>query len=482
MNLLMENGKTHIDDMFSKKLVNHEETPPPELWDHIAHGLDQRKKRNLLPFILAAASVSVVLALSFSIYFFKDNASQNNIADEDQSTSFLEMKDIAVTSDDETSEGLRESDIPSDMSPTGGQQSVIAGADQNVPDHETLNKQYSPGKDDKIASVKSDSVYDKDLMAMNDDKQKSISPLARIFPKYVMRNSLHEIESILSGKQEEENNIKQYPDAVDDYIEGINDQKSSKWLVGGNVSPLYSYRRIASNEMDMASVNVFEESEEPIIAYSGGINVSYELMDRLTIQTGFYYTKMGQSVDEIYQREIFSEYKFKDQALNYFAINSSQGEFSSDWSNASNRGEESLDQSIILNNIPIGGNQQYVLVNGELTQSFEYLEIPFKFKYRVIDRRTGINIIAGVSTNFLVGNKAILELEGVKENIGYTSGIRSINYSSSIGVGFNHELFDNVLFNLEPFFKYYINSINDPSLIDSHPYALGIYTGILYRF
>jgi hypothetical protein len=100
----------------------------------------------------------------------------------------------------------------------------------------------------------------------------------------------------------------------------------------------------------------------------------------------------------------------------------------------------------------------------------------------VIDRKIGFNFLGGLSTNLLVGSNAYYNENGNKVKIGETTDIKPFNYSSILGVGIFYTISKRLNINLEPTFRYYLNSINENSLIKSHPYSMGVFTGLSYYF
>ncbi|MFO7657077.1 MAG: hypothetical protein R6W78_08420, partial [Bacteroidales bacterium] len=62
------------------------------------------------------------------------------------------------------------------------------------------------------------------------------------------------------------------------------------------------------------------------------------------------------------------------------------------------------------------------------------------------------------------------------------SDLVQINYAGSVGMGFEYPLIKNIILTIEPKFKYYLNPIDKDPLSDIHPYAIGLFTGVNYRF
>jgi hypothetical protein len=121
---------------------------------------------------------------------------------------------------------------------------------------------------------------------------------------------------------------------------------------------------------------------------------------------------------------------------------------------------------------------------GKIEQYFQYLELPFLLRYKIIDRKLGVNLLGGVSTNILVGNRVSLTSGNKTSNIGTSQDIRNFNYMGNMGLGFDYNISRNLLFTVEPQFKYFLNSINQSSskLIANRPYMLGMFTGIKFMW
>jgi len=115
-------------------------------------------------------------------------------------------------------------------------------------------------------------------------------------------------------------------------------------------------------------------------------------------------------------------------------------------------------------------------------QYFEFVEIPMVFKYSVIDRKLNVSLNGGLWTQILVGNTAITTGDNdfyAKEE---TKDINTLNYSGSLGIGFNYPVTSNLLISLDPIFKYYLSPINSNPETEVHPYTFGIMTGINFNF
>ncbi len=65
-------------------------------------------------------------------------------------------------------------------------------------------------------------------------------------------------------------------------------------MLGSEVAPLYSYRKIESDYLSKSAVQDMNKSEQGLIAYAGGLRVGYSAGRRLSVQSGLYYSRYGQ--------------------------------------------------------------------------------------------------------------------------------------------------------------------------------------------
>ena len=98
-----------------------------------------------------------------------------------------------------------------------------------------------------------------------------------------------------------------------------------------------------------------------------------------------------------------------------------------------------------------------------------------------MSKKLGINVIGGFSTLFLNSNKIYSTLNGEKSLLGEAKNINDTGYSANFGLGLNYNVSDKIKFNLEPTFKYQINTFRDTSG-DFKPFFIGFYTGFSYKF
>lgn len=254
----------------------------------------------------------------------------------------------------------------------------------------------------------------------------------------------------------------------------------TKWAVGAALSPIYSFRDAEKQLMSATG-----DHESGIISFAGGIRVSYRPLSRLALETGVLFSKMGIAVSapgiQMFKKSFdFAPLREETYSSNILAVSNSVGNIVS----------ESGD--IYVNNYKV--NEFYamnaatdnaletVYANEGIRQNLDYLEVPFNMRYSVIDGDLEVQLVGGMSTNFLVNSSVTMPTSEGPVEIGYLTNIRTVNYSGNAGVGVIYHLLDRLSLSLEPRFRYFINSINDQTLPSTRPYTFGVYTGLNYRF
>src|SRR5690606_25634322 len=117
---------------------------------------------------------------------------------------------------------------------------------------------------------------------------------------------------------------------------------------------------------------------------------------------------------------------------------------------------------------------------GELNQHMAFIEIPLEMEYALINKKMGLNVIAGASTLFLNGNMVSLNSPESSGKIGESNNLNELSFSTNIGIGIDYNISPGLQLNLEPIFKYQLNTFNFSSNIQ--PYNFGIYSGLRYTF
>jgi hypothetical protein len=220
-----------------------------------------------------------------------------------------------------------------------------------------------------------------------------------------------------------------------------------------------------------------------VFSYSGGFAVSYKINKRLSVQTGVYYASHGQRIDGISAFGGFGKY-FDTKGSSNFEVMTSSGTVHT------NNPDVFLVDNALGNRIitaytndvfdPNKANLSYI--GGAIIQNFNYLQMPVMLRYKIIDKNLDVNLIGGISSDFLLNNNVFARTAGGKYDLGKTEGMNSLAFSSSLGMGMEYSLSKKISLNLEPTFRYFLNPTKIVSVSGMHPYSFGIFSGISYRF
>ena len=121
-------------------------------------------------------------------------------------------------------------------------------------------------------------------------------------------------------------------------------------------------------------------------------------------------------------------------------------------------------------------------VDGQLNQSFEYVEIPLEMKYNVFESKIGLNVVGGFSTFILTNNEvSFINPENVSTILGESNNINSLNFSGNLGFDIDYKVTKDWFLNVSPMVKYQFNTFSNTSG-SFQPFYFGVYSGVNYRF
>lgn len=478
----------NIDRFFKQKLENYEEIPVSAVWDKISEKLGHNKKRKLVFYMSRiAAGITLVVALGLTYHFLNKDTS-GVLADSTEHPG-EQAKEKAVTSPGKLAE-LETREIPDrkDLEEVEISKAV------------DIDKSAEPLAAEQYEITSQEKSYDQSLT------ERIIAEQSTETDNYKSRNILSRIKAIIVNKIENtyaedtriaERTVKKLAEEYLRYTEYIteeeisyDDEKSgeSKWTIGGQLAPLYSYRNVSSDYLDSYVKDQINSKESGIITYAVGLNVAMSPGKRLSIRSGIYYSKYGQQTDAV---NVFTSDapqlgwdNAPEESTTNVLISQSIGTVSNNdndllkfiqANNADAKNQEELRYFSAQNTTDI----EY---DASATQYFEYLEIPLIIKYKIIDRKIDLNVLSGISTHFLIGNTIYLDYDNMSDRFPENVNVNNMNYSGSVGIGIEYPILSKLMLNVEPRFKYYLNPIVKNPSYNIHPYSLGIFTGISYVF
>jgi hypothetical protein len=447
----MNEKGANIDLLFRNGLKDFEVLPPPGVWDGV-HSVIKSKSQSYL-FLKVAAAVTVLLTLSFFTYRWASEISDGNTGSE-IALSIPASKPLIARAFAEPQL------VPeTNLSPV-----------DNSSGSETVTE--DPGMVSQAGEMTAsiDPVYNfQEIKSLSVSGNLSLTGTeipGRLFGK------------ILNPSQGSSEKIK-YPD-IQYYPDDISTKLKNRWSIAAMASPTY-FSSFTSGGDGFAKQ--MTESEQPLVSYSGGLALSYKISKRFTIQSGLYYSSLGQKLDGINSFDGFQSYSNTKGSHNFEVLTTAGTIYTSNPNVfLSGNGADSRILTAYTNNVFDPGKASLQPVNNSLDQNLSFLELPVVLRYKLVDKTIGINLIGGLSYNLLVHNSVYTTLDGNKYPIGDTKGINPLTLSSSLGMGMEYNFSDKLSLNLEPTFRYYLNpfSVNTGSSI--HPYSFGIFSGVSYKF
>lgn len=461
------------------RLGNYRVEPPDKVWDSISSRLGRRDRRTWIIIGLSAAA-TIALAVTLGINFFSSELPDGKAIPEN----------MIVESGSSGREGKLEEkvlrtmeDILEDDNEERESIVVESGPETTLKDQGTLNgKVNEPLASQKIereealqlaSDEKVNGQLNVDEEVMEEDEFKG--KVSEAEPANRKENVLTDKMDTEAGPEPGQEDSSEQGNEFDASLD-----RDKKWLLGASLSPLYSFRDAESMALNGAAGH-----ESGILSYAGGIRVGYRAGKRLAIESGLFYTKMGVSIGapgiQLFDQSFdFTPLGEKANRSNVKAISNSVGNI------VSNSGD------IYVNNYKLNGaseeNTIDILSASEVNadqgirQHLNYLEVPLNMRYTIIDKSIELQLVGGMSTNVLVNNYVTMETSEGVEDIGYLTNIRNINYSGNAGLGIVYHFRDHFSLMMEPRFRYFLHSVNDPSLPSTRPYAFGVYTGLNYLF
>jgi hypothetical protein len=431
----MDNGWGNIDLLFRNGLKDYEVLPPPEVWNKIRPSIKSKSKALIL--LRVAAVFAGITAISFLTYQLTREVPPGipgsftafDIEASTPSKPFL--KYAAALAKKETHDILPVKSLPEETVEVTG-----------------------PAMNDQVISPE---------ITKENIKTSASSSLYR--------------KPVLPGLRLSEKKSFEIP-ATQQYIPFIDPVKNvERWSIAAMASPTY-YSQFSSNGSKQLS-----SSEQPLVSYSGGLAVSYKINKRFSVQTGLYYSSLGQRVDGVSSFSGFRPFSNTKGDHNFEVLTTSGSVYTTNGDIfLAGTGPDEKIRTAYTNDVFDPKKASLSYLSNSLIQNFSYLELPVVLKYKLIDRTIDFNLIGGLSYSLLVNNSAYAKVDGNKYSVGDTKGLNPLTLSSSLGMGMEYNVSKKISLSFEPTFKYYLNPFNTVSGTNGHPYFFGVYSGFSYRF
>ncbi len=494
----MSGRKNIIDKAFGKKLKHYQDFPPEDVWAGIEDHLRSRRRKKRMAWMSGVAAVLIVMAgTGITLRLIRQQSAQETVvlpAEEGSPEKKVSDDDItpAPSAKKKTTEPVRQSrseealavretvsrrtsvtpEMAGEQEPAVPRESAGREKERYMAGLTEREREHGEGIPARVNRLEIGEIpYQGDQRQRGDQRQpeERRPRVGQWQPEMAVRAGQQEAPGIHTGEKE--------------LVPDKQKRKGRSWSVGTQFSPVYSYRLLAASSGAVSNAR-YNEAEQGTVGYAGGFNVGWNPAGRLSLATGFYLAGTGiRAEGYLYPEQATVTYGNLSSASNVYAFDNSIGNVEVP-GEGTVQGLAEAERNWAGNTVPDGGTETNTMSPQEagLLQQFRFLEIPLMVRYKLIDRRMDFHVLGGVSTNLLVDNDNYVETDDGRERLGETTGLNKLNLGGTMGIGMEYAISDQFLINLEPRFNYYLNSINAVNGLKPHPYHIGVYTGMFYRF
>lgn len=474
----MLNENKNIDQLFQKKLGEYEKTPPMFVWTNIQGKLNAHRMERRI-FLLKTVGIAAAVILAFLSGWWMTNPSdkgaipQNNIAvqkninhnAEPSTKENIETAEILSVNTDQVASNSSRSSHKVNRTTSSSLSSLATFAANtsfiNNVDNTTISKSgelelFSTEKEfldelhqnfkmvkkltDWISAVKKDSL----TIPKSDSKAMITDPFKQESVKIALNNPIR--------------------------------NNTGRWSLKAEFAPVFNSQaqnnRQKSDLVYNGSQNYKPQETNTENTFSGGMVAGYKVSKRLIIKSGFVYNSIRQTTRNVDFMGVNPLYNVPGSST---LASTPAGQVSLN-KMVNTRVETALNSDYQLNNAT-----KYSVEN-ELKQDIEFIEIPVQATYKLIDKKLNVGLTGGISTNILVGNKAILLENGERINNGETTNMRNVVYSGAVGLEIGYEITNRITLTVEPRLKHFISSLSTSKSVNYKPSQVGIVTGLTYSF
>ncbi|SDK76479.1 hypothetical protein SAMN04488034_101387 [Salinimicrobium catena] len=421
--------RKYIDRLYQEKFKDFEATPNEAVWRSISAKLQEREQKRVFitPFWSRMAGIAAVLAIIFLIgdWIFPAQTGAS-IANEDLEEELLNRENNLA--------GNRLMINPDEM-PTNG-----PVFDEPVKDQPFKR----PSENAELIPIKPP----KSREAITSEKNNIAS--SQFTRKRSESKSGIKKRSLFDEINRQEQQV-------------VEESSRSNFEVSTHAAPIYYGNFGKGNFLDP---RFKENNSEGEVTFSYGVNIAYNISDRVKIRSGVNKVNMSFNTNGIPNQAVVDPTNISSVAF------SDQTEVVSDASGRSSTTKQ-----------PVANNNREFLTNfnsGLLNQKMGFIEVPVELEYNLINKRFELNLIGGASTLFLDENRVSMNSGNVSA-IGKASNLNEISFSTNIGLGVDYNLSEKFKLNFEPMLKYQFNTFSS-NPAGTQPYYLGIYSGFSYKF
>lgn len=434
----MEERK-HIDRLFQEKFKDFESHPREKVWESIHSQL--QNKRNQRSWIHTAWSRAAGIAAAIAIFFLVGDWFSKSISPE------------VATQRKEQQDQREPQKLPA-------VNSALAEVDKEEPSQATTTITHVEAPPATPQRPRLEVIHQKSRL-----KTSGINPSKNVAAIFLAPGESQQTNQ-MEAQELEVAGISIF-DAVEPRSEShqeVQQLGKGKLVVTTQAAPIF-YGNMG--EGNFLSSNFNNNRSETEVTFAYGINLAYAISDRIKIRSGINKVHMNYSTMDVPYRtamdpSAMASVSFNPEIKARATAMASAGPAQYMSTGSVKRSVGSLNQT-------------------SLNQKLGYIEIPVELQYNLLNKRIEINIIGGGSTLFLDENVVSMQRGQEHTNIGKANNLHTVSFSTNIGLGVDYRLTEKLKLNLEPMFKYQLNTFSSEAQ-SYQPYFMGVYSGFSFEF
>ncbi len=494
--------KINLDELFREKFKAFRKIPDEKVWTAIENSLERKRKKRVVPLWWKLSGVAAVLAIALiALYPFGDtvdenmkvtdterterNATNPNNAGPDKEDVQEEIISVPETTHDEVVDGSEDENkiqlTATERTHTNEDAEKSDTTQEHVYSQKKSNSHLLGNKDaGALAATKADTskkreVAETDTAKMEGQakKQDEIVPHREAQALLLGESDKNAIatDEDSSDKMEEKTggNQRSIFEALEDQPDDkkLTRESGSRWSAGPSVAPVYFN---AMGEGSPIDPGFSSNSKSGSTNLSFGLSIAYAVNNKLRVRSGIYKAEYGYDTKDVgFSPTLAASLSGRLQNIDY----------------AGDSENLAVNDAISNPELPNAMASEFSALNsargGTVAQNFGYLEVPLELDYALLDRRFGVNLVGGISSLFLIDNSVTLSSGELTAEIGEARNLNDLNFSTNIGFGINYKFTPKIQLNIEPVFKYQLNTFSNTSG-DFRPYSIGVYSGMNFKF
>ncbi len=473
------NKRTEFEKQWEEVFNNVEMTPPASAWDKIDSALSKDeagyfRRKAFVYKLLAAASIAFALGVGiFSINHYLNSSIENAgqvtevKIERDEHKLLQDSKpNTVLDSNSEKPTSVKDKNQIINKSETKSETVILA---------QSSNKELANDKTDNIETLAginqgsyalenvNNSENNRAFYSLSEIGRQGLNPANEVIDKI---DHIYLIPIMPKGasKRKKEKELGLFLAGLDfstgtfdpNFQNAGNSYSSSGFAFSSRAEYVdNNFASLNTSNKDFLLVRGAGEESQPEISYSYGANVGFKLSKRIIVQTGIAYRKSNTTI-------------------------STTGYLQETGSN---------------NKIPIVASYQYQIeglssVNSiaetDLNNQYEFASIPLRAGYILLDKKLNVALMAGISSEFFLGNKIVDEsnfLSSLSNSTGEGSPFKSVYFNGSLGTMLGYTIAESYVITFEPSYRFAVNSFTrEDFYLNSYPSSFMLSFGVAYNF